>query len=457
MWLKRWLVLVGIVGLLAYVQPGAAFAQPDTRRIVFPLGASSAAVHGQVEATGTDYWVLTAQAGQTMSANLSFASGQAILIVWGADGTVLFSDHAESSTFTGVLPVTQDYFIAVRGNPNSSTVYTLNINIPPLSSPLPQAKRIQMAPGASAAAVSGQVGASGIDNWVLSAQSGQTLSASLSIASGRALLIIYGTDGTVLLTDHAEASTFTGALPKTQDYIISVRGYPNSSPNYTLTINIPPLFTPPSAKTISFAPGATSATVQGQVAAGSMERWTLRAEAGQTMTAQLAFSTGQAILIVWGADGTVLLSDHVGVSAFNGILPFSQSYNIDVRGNPNISTSYSLTVSIPPISSMPEMRRIEFAPGADSAAVQGLVAANSTNTWVLNAQAGQTMSVQIVYSTQPVVLSVTAADGTVLLSEQIGATSYVGVLPKSQDYIVTVKGNPSIPASYTLTVTIPPL
>src|SRR5205823_363367 len=104
-----------------------------------------------------------------------------------------------------------------------------------------------------------------------------------------------------------------------------------SSTNYTLSISIPPLFAPPSAQNISFAPGAISASVAGQVANTGTDRWALSAQAGQTMTVQLTFSTGQAILIVYGADGNVLLSDHAGVSAFTGILPASQVYYIDVR------------------------------------------------------------------------------------------------------------------------------
>jgi len=361
----------------------------------------------------------------------------------GWNGSAFGSRDGEQ--FQRRAPVTQDYFIAVRGNPSTSTSYTLNVTVPPLPAPLPQAQRIQMAPGASAITVNGQVAPSGTDMWVLTAFGGQTLTANLLFGSGQAILIVNGADGTVLLSDQAQSSAFSGVLPTTQDYFISVRGNPSTTTNYALNITIPPLYTLPSANTISFAPGGISATVQGQVAANGLDRWTLNAQAGQTMTVQLAFSTGQAILIVYGADGTVLLSDHVGASAFNGILPASQFYNIDVRGNPTTATSYTLTVTIPPLSSTPSVRRIQFALGADSAAVQGLVAANSTNTWVLAAAAGQTMSVQIIYSTQPVTLSVTAADGSVLLSDQAGVSSYVGVLPGTQDYIVTVKGNPSIP------------
>jgi hypothetical protein len=73
-----------------------------------------------------------------LNAKLTFSNGIAILIIFGADGNVLISDHAETQTFTGVLPSTQDYIIDVRNNPNSATNYTLTITIPPLHSSLPQ-------------------------------------------------------------------------------------------------------------------------------------------------------------------------------------------------------------------------------------------------------------------------------------------------------------------------------
>ena len=59
------------------------------------------------------------------------SSGRAILAIWGADGNVLISDHAEVSSFQHVLPATQDYFLIVKGEPFESTVYNLIITIPP--------------------------------------------------------------------------------------------------------------------------------------------------------------------------------------------------------------------------------------------------------------------------------------------------------------------------------------
>ena len=59
------------------------------------------------------------------------AEGAAILVVWGADGDVMLSDHAEASAFERVLATTQDYYIMVKGRPDGSTSYTMTVTIPP--------------------------------------------------------------------------------------------------------------------------------------------------------------------------------------------------------------------------------------------------------------------------------------------------------------------------------------
>ena len=77
--------------------------------------------------------MLSAMAGQEMTVNLSDASAgvNAILIIWGADGTVLISDHADATTWAGQLPSTQDYAIHVRSVAQDSVDYTLEVIIPP--------------------------------------------------------------------------------------------------------------------------------------------------------------------------------------------------------------------------------------------------------------------------------------------------------------------------------------
>ena len=112
----------------------------------------------------------------------------------------------------------------------------------------------------------------------------------------------------------------------------------------------PPPATPPQAKRIQFEPGGTSATVKGSIAPNAMERYVLRALAGQTMNVNATTSQGQVVLSVFGADGTVLITDHAGAMKWSGTLPSSQDYNIDVRSVGNAIADYSLEVVIPPRS-----------------------------------------------------------------------------------------------------------
>jgi hypothetical protein len=183
--------------------------------------------------------VLRALAGQTMSVNLTFTEGQAILVVWGEDGNVLLSDHAEVSTFQQVLPTTQDYFIQVKGRPEGNTSYSIAISIPALSS-APDVERIEFNTGSTSTTVTGQLNPSVSDQYILQALAGQTMSIELTFTEGEAILVVWGVNGDVLLSDHAEASSFQSVLPTTQDYYIMVKGRPDGNTTYSMTVTVLP-------------------------------------------------------------------------------------------------------------------------------------------------------------------------------------------------------------------------
>lgn len=209
----------------------------SAHRIQFAAGATSATVRGNLAASESDQYLLRAQAGQTLSLNLAFSQGQAILVVWGQDGDVLLSDHAEASSFQMVLPTTQDYYIQVHGRPDGSTAYTMTVTIPGIPTGV---ERITFAPGSASATLAGQLKASGSHQYILQAQAGQTLSINLTFTEGIAILVVWGADGDVLLSDHAESSIFQGNLRTTQDYYILLKGRPDGSTAYTMTVTIPP-------------------------------------------------------------------------------------------------------------------------------------------------------------------------------------------------------------------------
>jgi hypothetical protein len=110
------------------VSPGNASAR---RRIQFQPGGTTATVQGKTATPGDDRFAVRAQAGQTMSLSVTATQGPVILIVYGADGNVLMSDHAGASTFRGTLPTTQDYYVDTRSVGSDVVPFSLQVTIPP--------------------------------------------------------------------------------------------------------------------------------------------------------------------------------------------------------------------------------------------------------------------------------------------------------------------------------------
>jgi hypothetical protein len=221
----------------------------EPKRIRFAPGAISAQVGSSLAVGGVDRYVLTATAGQemTLSSSVTPAVGSAemstIVNIWGADGTLLRSGYPDTTGRVGELPSTQDYYIDVISVAQHAVDYTMEVIIPPAASlPEPVPKRIQFAPGAISAQMQGSLTAGGIDRYVLSAMAGQEMTVDLSDSSAgvNAILVIWGVDGTVLISDHADATTWMGQLPFTEDYYIAVRSVAQAAIDYVLQVIIPP-------------------------------------------------------------------------------------------------------------------------------------------------------------------------------------------------------------------------
>ena len=85
-----------------------------------------------------------------------------------------------------------------------------------------------------------------------------------------------------------------------------------------------------------------------------------------------------------------------------------------------------------------DARRITFGPGAISTEIQGNLAERATAFYVLAAQQGQIMSVEITSPNNDVLLSVIGQDGTPLKRYQNGPHSWTSMLPATQDYFIHV-------------------
>lgn len=121
---------------LTCAQGKLAVPMPKTEpeRIQFAAGAISAQAQGGLGPQGLGQYVLYAMQDQVMTVNL-YPSRPALLVIWGLDGTVLISDHAETTFWSGTLPLSQDYYIDVRSLSGERLDYTLSVSIPPAPKP----------------------------------------------------------------------------------------------------------------------------------------------------------------------------------------------------------------------------------------------------------------------------------------------------------------------------------
>jgi hypothetical protein len=151
--------------------------------------------------------------------------------------------------------------------------------VPPTPAPLPQAIRIQFAAGGTSAVIDGNVEASQTVYYVLKASATQTMSVKIASPNGDVYLGVFGADNQVLLGSSTHDTIWSGTLPTTQDYYLSLTAG-NGKTSYTLTVDIPPLSAGPTANvtpvTGTFDPVATygKANFDDPMTGGNINDWT---------------------------------------------------------------------------------------------------------------------------------------------------------------------------------------
>ncbi len=103
---------------------------------------------------------------------------------------------------------------------------------------------------------------------------------------------------------------------------------------------------------IQFATGATSAAVTGNLEAGQMLTYVLKALASQVMNVKVSSPNGDVFLGIVGADGIALLNNTAQDTTFSGTLASTQDYYISLTAS-GAATSYTLSVEIPPLPAGP--------------------------------------------------------------------------------------------------------
>lgn len=107
--------------------------------------------------------------------------------------------------------------------------------------PAPQPTRIQFQPGSVSATVEGSLAANELDTYVFRALAGQTMTVTVAASRANGLFSIHGANGEVLKSAGVGGATWSGQLPETQDYYITISAEGGVATPYALQVTIPPL------------------------------------------------------------------------------------------------------------------------------------------------------------------------------------------------------------------------
>ncbi|MFO7918892.1 MAG: hypothetical protein R6V13_12530 [Anaerolineae bacterium] len=246
----------------------------------------------------------------------------------------------------------------------SSTVPTVTSTATTASEPqatptASQATRIQFAPDATSARLTGNLEASGPRRYVLRALGGQTMEVSVLTPSSSARLSIRGADGTVLKAYGEGGVGWRGELPSTQDYFLEVSGPKEMS--YTLEINIPPSTSESPIRVVSPIGGA---------------RW-LEGETYNIVWKALNVQRVDIGVALGGKDRGFIATDvpaSEGRYAWTIPTGFVSDFGIAESNAVRVRVSDSANSSVYDENDAPftiSCPRIRFAPGATSTVVEG--------------------------------------------------------------------------------------
>jgi Ig-like domain-containing protein len=219
----------GSTPLYAQIIAGPPSTGAGVTRITFAPGATEAGVEGSLPSGQSQDFAVRAVQGQTMMLDLSSSSNSATLTVWGAQGINPQVFRTTPNGWIGLLPATEDYIIRVSAG-IAATNFSLNVTIP---------QRIVFEPGAVGKTVNGTTSARQTVTFLLRASAGQTMTVTLSAPPNSAGLTIYGlSDGNPLVRAVSGATTWTGPLPGTEDYVIEVVPAVDGAINFSLQVGV---------------------------------------------------------------------------------------------------------------------------------------------------------------------------------------------------------------------------
>jgi hypothetical protein len=198
--------------------------------------------------------------------------------------------------------------------------------------------RISMKAGSTAANVSDKLQSGGKISYLVGAQAGQFLMASINSANQSLYLEIRAPGGAVLVAAKDKKSFWQGELPKNGDYQVSVISAEGDG-SFELGITIP--------VRVVFDKGATSDSIKGHVGGRGINTYLLRASKDQTMKVKITSPNNDIFLTIYGlSDGQPYVRSVTGSTEASFTLPSSQDYVIECVSTGDGAEDYTVDFEV---------------------------------------------------------------------------------------------------------------
>jgi hypothetical protein len=182
--------------------------------LLFATGTTALVASGSLQPGQSQEYTINVGNSQPMILILTSTKSEAVLAVYDAAGNVVLDPSNRWTRWQSLLSQNvQHYKIRVVGG-SSAENFNLTVKV---------AARINFASGATSATISASTVKGYVLTYAVRGIAGQTLTASIDVPAGQAVMDIFGlATGDDLLGAGENEITFTGILPSTQDYIVEV-------------------------------------------------------------------------------------------------------------------------------------------------------------------------------------------------------------------------------------------
>ncbi|MGD0613322.1 MAG: hypothetical protein ABSB41_17630 [Anaerolineales bacterium] len=205
-----------------------ATTMPTPTNIALALGTTAAVEQGTIQPGQVVTYTLYAQQSQPLILLLGSPNNDVTLGVFEPNGSKLLDPANQWTRWEYLLPRTEMYTIQVIGGAMTEN-YTLTIKV---------AQVVNFAAGTTSITLTGSTINGYVFSYGLYCLAGQTMTASLNVSSSTAYIDIFGIASGTILGAAAKASTWTGVLQESQEYVIEVVPSNGQVVNYSLQVSI---------------------------------------------------------------------------------------------------------------------------------------------------------------------------------------------------------------------------